>query len=399
MNLKVAITILSICLIFASCKTNTESKDIENIIEEKPLSVQLAESDILRFTQLMSENPHWGYHQGLIGKSMLDMWEYTGEQKYFDFVKTFGENVIKEDGHINTYELKSYNIDNINSGKLLIPLYQKTNDERYVKAIDTLIKQLASHPRTSEGGYWHKLRYPHQKWLDGIYMASPFLSAYAKAFDQPAYFDDVVNQITLMARHAYHPEKMLLYHGWDESREQPWANKETGLSANFWSRSIGWYAMAIVDVLDFLPKEHSGRQELIEIAKNVAEGIRMHQDKSTGAWYQVTDLGDREGNYLESSGTAMFVYFLYKGIRMGYLSESYLVTAQKGYEGLVSQFFKTDENGIVSVSHGCIVAGLGGPDNRDGSFEYYISEPVKDNDPKATAPAIMASIEHERSIK
>ena len=396
--MKIPTAILLIVLVLASCQTKTEKTE-ETVADEKPLSVQLAESDIERFTQLMTENPRWGYHQGLIGKSMLDMWEYTGEQKYFDFVKTFGENVISEDGHINTYEFKSYNIDNINAGKLLIPLYQETKDERYLKALDTLIHQMASHPRTSEGGFWHKLRYPHQKWLDGIYMASPFLAAYAVDFDQPQYFDDVVNQITLMAKHAYNPDKKLLYHGWDESKEQPWADKTTGLSANFWSRSIGWYGMAIVDVLDFLPEDHPGRSELIAIARNVAEGIQMHQDEKTGTWYQVTDMGDREGNYLESSGTAMFVYFLYKGVRLGYLDKSYLATAKKGYEGMVNQFFKTDEDGIVSVSKGCVVAGLGGPDNRDGSFEYYISEPIKDNDPKATGPAIMASIEHERSVK
>ncbi|WP_164675032.1 glycoside hydrolase family 88/105 protein [Anditalea andensis] len=380
----------------SSCDVNVQTEK-EQVAEEK-WSVRLAESDIERFTPLMSEDPRWGYHQGLIGKSMLDMWEYTGDEKYYDFVRTFGENVIQEDGTINTYDQKSYNIDNINAGKLLIPLYRKTEDERFRKALDTLLHQMENHPRTSEGGYWHKLRYPHQKWLDGIYMASPFLAQYGKEFNEPAYYDDVVNQITLMAKHAYDPDKNLFYHGWDESREQDWADDETGLSSNFWSRSIGWYGMAIVDVLDYLPSDHPDREELIQIAKKLAPGIRRFQDEDTGVWYQVTDKGDHEGNYLESSGTAMFIYFLYKGVRKGYLDKEYLTTARKGYEGMVKQFFKVEEDGSVTVTDGCVVAGLGGSGNRDGSYEYYISEPIKDNDPKATAPAIMASIEHERSL-
>jgi len=392
---RILIAVLGLGILQYGCQMKSE------IAQEEPekWSTRLAQSDIQRFTQLMSEDPRWGYHQGLIGKSMLDMWEYTGDDQYFEFVKTFGENVIQEDGTINTYEQKSYNIDNINAGKLLIPLYRHTEDARYKKAIDTLLHQMSNHPRTSEGGYWHKLRYPHQKWLDGIYMASPFLAQYAKEFNAPEYYDDVVNQITLMAKHAYDSEKNLLYHGWDESREQKWADDETGLSSNFWSRSIGWYGMAIVDVLDYLPEDHPDRQELISIAQKMAPGIRRFQDEDSGVWYQVTDQGDREGNYLESSGTAMFVYFLYKGVRKGYLDQEYLKTARKGYNGMVNQFFREDEGGIVTVTDGCVVAGLGGSDNRDGSFEYYISEPIKDNDPKATAPAIMASIEHERSLK
>jgi len=395
--------LLGVLLLLSGCSegsSNTESQsvDSEEKIKEKKWSVCLADSDMKRFEHWIVGDPYWGYHEGLVCKAMLDMYEYTGDEKYFDFVKGFGENIIEDNGTIRTYRMEAYNIDNINSGKILIPLYQKTGEEKYRQALDTLMRQLEDHPRVSDGGFWHKLKYPHQVWLDGLYMAGPFLAAYGNAFDQPKDIDDAVSQLKEAYKVLYDPEKHLPYHGWDESREQAWANKETGLSANFWSRSIGWYLMAIVDVLDYLPENYERRDQLIEIAKNIAVGLKNYQDHETGTWYQVTDQGDREGNYLESSGTAMFVYFLYKGVREGYLPDEYLVIAHKGYEGLVNEFFRVEEDGTVSVTDGCAVAGLGGDGNRDGSFGYYISEPIKDNDPKATAPAIMASIEHERSL-
>ncbi|GAB3649301.1 glycoside hydrolase family 88 protein [Echinicola sediminis] len=384
----------------AGNKAENQTADADLTVEKtESWSVRLADSDMKRFEDWIVGDPYWGYHEGLVCKAMLDMHEYTGEQKYFDFVKGFGENIIEEDGTIKTYKLETYNIDNINSGKVLIPLYDVTGEEKYRKALDTLMKQLESHPRVSDGGFWHKKKYPHQVWLDGLYMAGPFLAAYGQEFDQPAHIDDAVDQLMEVSKVHYDPTTHLPYHGWDESKEQAWADKQTGLSANFWSRSIGWYLMAIVDVLDYLPEGHEGREELIKIANDIAVGLEKYQDKDSGTWYQVTDLGDREGNYLESSGTAMFVYFLYKGVRKGYLLEKYLAVAHKGYEGLVNEFFRVEDDGTVSVTDGCSVAGLGGDGNRDGSFEYYISELIKDNDPKATAPAIMASIEHERYLR
>ncbi|QDH78526.1 glycoside hydrolase family 88 protein [Echinicola soli] len=392
--------ILGAAIVLFSCggkkENSQEQAEAAPAMEEK-WSVRLANSDIIRFEDWIVEDPYWGYHEGLVCKSMLDMWHYTGDDKYFNFVKGFGNNIIEGDGTIKTYKMEIYNIDNINSGKVLIPLYEKTGEERFRIALDTLIKQLEEHPRVSDGGFWHKKKYPHQVWLDGLYMAGPFLAAYGAAFDQPAYMDDATAQLIAAYEVLFNPEKHLLYHGWDESREQDWADKETGLSANFWSRGMGWYVMAIVDVLDYLPADHPHRSKLIEMANSIAVGIADFQDPATGAWYQVTDQGSREGNYLEASGTGMFVYFLYKGVRKGYLPKSYIATANKGYEGLVNEFFKVDEDGSVSVTDVCSVAGLGGDGNRDGSFEYYISELVKDNDPKGTAPAIMASIEHERS--
>jgi unsaturated rhamnogalacturonyl hydrolase len=369
--------------------------------KSEPWSVRMAESEMIRFPESwmldFSSRPRWAYCQGLVCKAMLDLWEYTGERTYFDYALSYADTMITEDGVIRTYDASSYNIDNINAGKILYTLYRETGEEKYKKAIDTLRGQMRTHPRTSEGGFWHKLRYPHQMWLDGIYMGSPFLAQYALEFNEPALFDDVVNQIRTMAAHSYDPATGLFYHGWDESREQQWANKETGQSPNFWGRSLGWFAMALVDVLNYLPEDHQGRSEVLDVIDLVAKGIAKYQDEESGVWYQVIDQGGREGNYLEATASCMFVYFLYKAVRKGYIDESFLSVADKGYEGILKNFIREDPDGTISLTSCCSVAGLGGsPRYRDGSFEYYISEPVRDNDPKGTGPFIMASIEREK---
>jgi unsaturated rhamnogalacturonyl hydrolase len=367
----------------------------------EPWSVRMANSEMTRFPESwmldFSSKPKWAYCQGLICKAMLDLWKHTGDKTYFNYARSYADTMITEDGMIRTYDAKSYNMDNINAGKILFTLYSETHEEKYKKAIDTLRGQMRTHPRTTEGGFWHKLRYPHQMWLDGIYMGTPFLAQYAMEFDEPALFDDVVSQIKTMAKHSYDPETGLFYHGWDESREQQWANKETGQSPNFWGRSMGWWAMALVDVLDYLPEDHKGRDEVIDLIDLVAKGITKYQDEQSGVWYQVIDQGNREGNYLEATASCMFVYFLYKAVRKGYIDRSFLSAANKGYEGILKNFIRENKDGTISLTSCCSVAGLGGsPVYRDGSFEYYISEPVRDNDPKGTGPFILAGIEHER---
>lgn len=361
-------------------------------------SVRMAQSEMKRYPQAWkyeTKAPSWGYHQGVVFKAMLDMWTYTGDKTYFDYARVYGDSVIAPDGRIKTYSVESYNIDMINAGKILFPLYKETGDEKFKKAAITLRDQLRTHPRTSEGGFWHKRRYPHQLWLDGLYMGSPFLAQYAKDFNEPATFDDVIKQVTLMARHTYDPKTGLYYHAWDESKEQRWANKETGQSPHFWGRSIGWFGMALVDIMDHLPEDQKDRQEVIEIINRVAAGIKKYQDKRSGVWYQVVDQGDRKGNYLESSASSMFVYFLYKAVRKGYIDRSYKAVADKGYKGVLKNFIRQDTDGTISITRCCAVAGLGGDPYRDGSFEYYISERIKDNDPKAIGPFIWASMEHE----
>ena len=286
-----------------------------------------------------------------------------------------------------------YNIDRVNTGKILFPILEKTKEERFKIALDLQREQMRTHPRTKDGSFWHKKVYPHQVWLDGLYMAGPFLAQYAEENNEAALFDDVALQIVDVRKYLYDPKTGLYFHGWDESKQQRWADPKTGLSPHFWSRSIGWYMMAIVDVLDFLPEDHKDRPAIINILQELSASIEKYRDAETGMWYQVTDLGDREGNYLESTGSIMFIYSWIKGAQNGYLDKSYLKKSEQAYDQFLNRFVKTETDGSLSITDCCSVAGLGGDKNyRDGSFEYYISEPIRDNDPKAIGPFIMTSI-------
>ncbi|GAB6009774.1 glycoside hydrolase family 88/105 protein [Dysgonomonas reticulitermitis] len=340
-----------------------------------------------------SKTPKWNYCHGLEMMAILQVWEKTGDIKYYDYVYAYTDRMVNDDGTIKSYSVDEYNIDRVNTGKILFPVLAKENDERFSKALKLLRSQMETHPRTANGSFWHKKVYPHQVWLDGLYMACPFLGEYAKQFDEPELFDDVALQIIDVHKHMYDEKTGLYFHGWDESREQKWSNPETGLSSNFWSRSIGWYMMAMADALDFIPENHPQRKEIIFIFRNLSESIEKFRNKKTGMWFQVTDQGEREGNYLESTGSAMFIYSWIKGSQKGYLDKSYLKKGTDAYMQFVKQFIKIDNDGLMSVTNCCTVAGLGGDKfYRDGSFEYYISEPVRDNDPKAISPFIMAGI-------
>ncbi|SHE74257.1 glycoside hydrolase family 88/105 protein [Dysgonomonas macrotermitis] len=389
-----------ILLFLSACKQ--EQKKTEETKEDDRWSVRMAQSEMKRFPEAWmiekAKSPRWGYTHGCVAKAMLDMFDYTQDSVYFNYAKGYADTLITQDGQIKTYNMAKFNIDNINPGKILFRLYKSTGDQRYKTAIDTLVAQMNIHPRTKEGGFWHKQIYQHQMWLDGIYMASPFLAEYAKDFNKPEVFDDVVKQIKLMDKNTYDAESGLFYHGWDESKEQKWADKTTGHSPNFWTRSVGWYAMALVDVLDYLPQEHESRKDILEIIDRVAKGTVKWQDKKTGVWYQVTNMGDKEGNYLESSGSSMLVYFLYKAMNKGYINKEYKAAADKGFDGLVKEFIKKEADGTYTITNCCAVAGLGGDKKyRDGSFEYYISEPIIENDPKSVPTFIWAAMEHEKA--
>jgi unsaturated rhamnogalacturonyl hydrolase len=362
----------------------------------------MADSEIQRNPESwmldFSDKPKWNYCHGLELMAMQQVYEKTGDKKYYDYAKSYADVMILNDGDsIIGYRQKEYNIDRINSGKFLFSLYKNTGDEKYRKAIELLRTQMRTHPRTSAGSYWHKLIYPHQVWLDGVYMASPFLAQYAVEFNEPELLDDVALQIIDAHKYMYDAETGLYYHGWDESREQRWANPETGLSPNFWSRSIGWYMMAMVDALDFIPENHPQRAVIITLFQNLAQSIGNFRDPETGLWYQVTGQLGREGNYIESSGSAMFIYSWVKGAQKGYLDTSYLETGKTAYDRFVERFIRRNEDGTIRLIDGCSVAGLGGEKNyRDGSYEYYINEPVRDNDPKAVAPFMMLSVMLDR---
>ena len=324
-----------------------------------------------------------------------ELYKKTNKQEYYNYLKSYSDATIDANGNIPSYKFENYNIDMLIAGNHLFYLYQKTNDKRYLTALQKLRSQLETHPRTSEGGFWHKKIYAFQMWLDGLYMGETFYAKYTSTFENGKNFDDIALQFELIQKHLLDKKTGLLYHGWDESKKMDWANKETGTSPNFWSRSLGWYAMALVDVLDEFPKNHPKRQELIGYLNNLCDSLAKYQD-STGLWYQVTDQGNRGDNYLEASGSSMFAYTFAKGANKGYLPKKYKNLANKAFDGLVNNLVKVSPEGYVTITQACAVAGLGGNPYRDGSFEYYVNERKKDNDPKATGPFILAALELNR---
>lgn len=372
-------------------------------------SVRMAKSEMDRKGDSLAwkagGRARWDYTAGLFTLSLLKLNEKVPDARYVEFTKSAVGSFIKPDGGIQSYRVDEYNIDSINPGKTVLALWQLTKEERYQKAATLLRKQLDTHPRTSEGGFWHKQRYPSQMWLDGIYMGSPFYAEYGKLFNEPAAFDDVAKQIRLIAAHTYDAKSGLYYHGWDESKQQTWANKTTGLSSNFWGRAVGWYAMALVDVQDFLPANHPARSEILRQIKQVADGVVKHQDAASGLWWQVMDQGARQGNYLEATASAMFVYSIVKAVNRGYLPREFVPPALKGYAGIVARLLKTDAQGKVSLTQCCSVSGLGYTTTvngvtrpRDGSFEYYVAEPIVENDLKGVGPFILAGIELQQVL-
>jgi unsaturated rhamnogalacturonyl hydrolase len=363
----------------------------------KPYSVWMADSEMKRMPESwmtdFAKKPKWDYCNGLELGAILKVWKLTMEPKYFNYVKSYTDTIIASDGKITGYKLEDYNIDKLNSGKMLFDLYAVSKEEKLKKAMDLLRSQMKTHPRTTEGGFWHKKIYTNQMWLDGLYMGSPYLAEYGYRFGEKALFDDVAKQIILINKHLYDSKTGLYYHGWDESHKQKWSDPTTGCSPNFWSRSMGWYMMSIVDVLDYLPKNHPKRARIIKILTNLSTSLDKFRDKETGMWYQVTDKIGAEGNYVESSGSAMFIYTWVKGAQKGYLPKAFLKKGQDAYGQYVKRFIKQNEDGTISLTDGCAVAGLGGePRYRDGSYQYYISEPKRDNDPKAVGPFIMVSV-------
>jgi len=364
------------------------------------MAVKMADSEIKQFPEPwavdFNPQPAWNYTQGLVAHAMMKVWKESGNENYYNYAKAYADKFIGADGAISDYDLKDYNIDAVNSGKFLFDLYDRTKDERYLTAIKTLREQLDTHPRTIEGGFWHKKRYPYQMWLDGLYMGAPFYAQYALFFNEINSLHDIVNQFVYVHRNTYNPATGLNYHGWDERKYQKWADPTTGCSPNYWGRAEGWYAMALVDVLDFLPADHSGREKILVILNQVAVGIKKYQDSKTGLWYQVIDQGNRDGNYLEATASSMFTYALLKAVRKGYISKDYIVIAAKAYSGILKNLIKNNADGTISLTNCCSVAGLGGNPYRDGTYEYYIKEPVRDNDPKGVGPFIMASIEYSK---
>jgi unsaturated rhamnogalacturonyl hydrolase len=356
-------------------------------------SERLAQSEMTR----MGNPPksRWDYTDGLFALSLVKLGAQSANTTYRDYGEQLIGGCVLPDGSITGYKAKDYTLDSINAGKVVLALYERTHDERYQKAAQLLRQQLATQPRTADGGFWHKQIYPQQMWLDGLYMAAPFYAEYGKTFSEPADFDDVVQQITLVDAHTYDVQTGLFYHGWDAAHTQSWANPQTGVSPSFWGRAIGWYAMALVDVLDYLPADHPGRTKVLDILNRLAAGVARYQDPSSGLWWQVVDQGGRDGNYLEASASSMFVYALAKAVNHGYLPyPQYEPVITKGYNGIMSRLLKVDADDQVNLTQICETAGLG--NGRDGTYAYYIRERIVSNDLKGVGAFILAGLEVNR---
>ena len=359
-------------------------------------SVRLADSQMTRETNA----PKWDYTMGLFTLSLLKLNEQIPDARFVRFSEEKIGSLISSNGFVQGYKRSEYQLDALNPGKTALALWESiTNHEaRYLQACNHLVSQLDDQPRTFDGGFWHKQRYTNQMWLDGIYMAAPFYAAMGRYFIQPnKAYGEVAQQIRLIDEHTYDAKTDLNYHGWDAAKIQPWANPTTGCSSNFWGRAMGWYAMALVDVLDYFPTNHPARPQIIATLQKLSAGVLKFQDAKTGLWWQVLDQGGRKGNYPEATASAMFVYALAKGVNHGYLPRADVPAIEKGYAGIISNLIKDDGGGKWSLTQCCQVAGLGGAPNggkmRDGSFVYYVGEPVVKNDLKGIGPFILAGIE------
>jgi unsaturated rhamnogalacturonyl hydrolase len=338
--------------------------------------------------------PKWAYDVAFLGMA-IDRLGST-DPKYSRYMEDWVSYFVHSDGTVTDYRLKEYNLDRIYPGRNVLTVYKRNPRESYRIAMDSFISQLETHPRTGSGGYWHKNIYPWQMWLDGIYMASTFMVQYAREFNQPKWYDTAVAQAKMAYEKTLDPATGLLMHAWDESREQRWCDPATGKSLYPWSRAMGWYTMALLDILDYLPADHPGRNDLITIFQNSCEALVNVRDTKSGLWYQVLNHGGREGNYLEGSGSAMYIYVFAKGARLGYLDKKYRTIAETAFDDFIRELVTVDEKGLVTIKNICGGCGLGGNPYRDGSYEYYINERRFDNDTKGVAPFILAAIELDR---
>ncbi len=338
----------------------------------------------------------WNYEQGLMLEAFHRMWLGTHDKKYFAYVKKCSDQYVRENGSIATYKMSEHQLDHIAPGRPLFYLLETTKEQKYRTAIDTLHRQLAEQPRTSDGGFWHKSIYPHQMWLDGLYMAEPFYAQYAAAFNEPKAYDEIARQFLLAARHMKDSTTGLFYHGWDERRLQKWANPATGCSPHFWGRAMGWYLMGLADVLEYFPKSHPQRTQLVSVFVHLASALEKYRDAETGLWYQVVDQPRRQGNYLEASVSAMVTYAYARGANRGWLDARYKTLARQSFDGMLKTLVVIDADGTIKLQHVCSVAGLGGTPYRDGSYEYYVGEPQRTNDFKGYGPFLLAAIELEQ---
>lgn len=341
----------------------------------------------------------WNYVDGCMILAMLEIYQVTGEKEYYDFADAFIDYRVAEDGTIAGYHVEEYNIDSVNAGKTLFALYALNGKEKYRKAIDLIYSQIQTQPRTEEGNFWHKKIYPNQVWLDGLYMGQPFYMEYETKFNGKKNYQDIFDQFSNVVKHMRDEKTGLYYHAYDASKKAFWCDKQTGLSRNFWLRAIGWYSMALLDALSKCEPGEEYQEEYDNLKKVF---VQLMQDMlkfqaENGMWYQLPALGGKEPNYLETSGSAIMAYSLLKGVRLGFLPEEYREYGIRAFQGICDKYLK-ETDGNLNLGGICLVAGLGPEDNlrRDGTFEYYMSEPIVENDAKGVGPLLLAYTELRR---
>jgi len=335
----------------------------------------------------------WGYEEGVLLDGMAAQWHATANGDDFRYIKVAVDKYVADDGTIKTYHPDQHSLDEIELGRSVLLVYRVTQQPKYYKAAKYIYDQLALQPRTPSGGYWHKQIYPNQMWLDGAYMAEPFRAEYAALLQQPEDFTDITKQLLLMDQHMRDVRTGLLRHGWDESKQMKWADPKTGLSPEAWGRAMGWYAMALVDVLDWLPADNPDRAEIVRALNRTAKAIVAYQDKKTSLWYQVLDKGSQKGNFTEASASSMFVYALAKGVRMGYLPQADLAAARRGWSAIQAAFVTPGPDGMSALKGTVMVGGLGGTPYRSGTFDYYVGEKTILNDAKGVGSFLLAGSE------
>ncbi len=336
----------------------------------------------------------WNYIDGCMITAILRLYKMTEDKKYLDFADEFVSYFVNEDGSINTYEVAEYNLDNVRPACNLFALFDLTGKEKYRKAMENVMEQLRTMPRTGEGNFWHKQIYPNQVWLDGLYMAQPFYMEYERRYNKMSGCPDSFKQFVNVRRFMRDEKTGLYYHGYDESRSMYWANKDTGLSKNFWLRALGWYMAALTDTAEAMGEEiYYEYRTLQDYLKELSDALLNYMDKESHMFYQVVDKGEETGNYLETSGSALIAYAFLKGARLGYLPKRFAAEGEKIFYGISDKYLGVDKEGRPALGGICLVAGLGGNTHRDGSLEYYFSEPVVENEAKGIAPLIMAYTE------
>lgn len=340
------------------------------------------------------KKPAWNYIDGCMTSSLIEMYKTTKQEKYIEFVKKFVDFYVFDDGSIRGYDITHYSTDDVCESRILFDLYDLTKNEKYNKAIEYTYKQVVNHPRTKEGNFWHKKIYPNQIWLDGLYMMQPFYTRYISIKGNKDY-SDVINQFKNVRRLMFNEQDKLYYHGYDSSKSMFWADSKTGLSKNYWLRSIGWFTVGLIDVYDYIVDSKKDKEEIKKLFIETIDGILMYQDSESKMFYQLPDKKEVKGNYLETSGSSMIAYAILKAVRLNVLSLSYRQVGLDIFNGICKKYLSVNQDGDLNLGGICLVAGLGPENNlrRDGSIEYYLSEPIVENDAKGVGPLIMAYTE------